>query len=106
MLVRIFQGIDWASAAQLGDYAFDQIPAIGHKIALVRGDRWECGPVRDIVHRVIDGSEAADVALLIGSLATAPLGQDPLPFALLDAPAARPAAPTVPTTGRTSPWGG
>lgn len=105
MLVRIFTGADWASAAQLGDFAFDQIPAIGHKLALIRDDRWACATVRDVVHRVIDGSEAADVALLLGSLATAPSGQEPLPFALLDGAAARSAAPTVPPAGRASPWG-
>ncbi len=106
MLVRIFSGNSWSTADELGDFEFDEIPSIGHKLAL-SGDTWDCGQVHDIVHRVVDGDEAADVALLLGPLVSAPLDRQPLPLGLLDqAGGAAPASSsTVPNAGRRSPWG-
>ncbi len=39
MRVRIYAGTSWSTAIEQGDYEFDLLPAVGHKLALAAGRR-------------------------------------------------------------------
>lgn len=103
MLIRIFNGARWSEASQLGDYSFEEIPEIGHLLAIDDGGDWRCGSVLAVAHRLASASDAADVAVLIGPLVTGTV-TEPLPLGLLDELGGHAAAPpSVPSTGK-SPW--
>lgn len=104
MLIRIFNGASWSGASHLGDYSFDEIPDVGHLLAIDDGGDWRCGSVLAVAHRVASASEAADVAVLIGVLVTGPV-DEPLPLGLLDDLEGRGVTrPAVPPSGK-GPWG-
>lgn len=103
MLIRIFNGAGWSGASHLGDYSFEEIPEVGHLLAIDDGGDWRCGSVLAVAHRIASASDAADVAVLIGSLVTGPV-QEPLPLGLLDELGGQAAAPpSAPPPGQ-SPW--
>jgi hypothetical protein len=83
MIVRIFDGCDWAGAVERGDFDFDEVPRFGEALAIGDDDRWYAGRVLDVVHRLADGG-AADVALLMAEVREGPRGNEALPLALLD----------------------
>jgi len=100
MIVRILAGTSWSAAQPAGDYDFDALPQIGHKIVLAERSGWAAGQVRDIVHRLSEANGPADVALLVTPLASSS-DRSALPTALLDSlDRAEPAA-SVPKQG---PW--
>lgn len=109
MLVRIFTGGTWATARQLDDCMFDAVPMVGDKIAIGLDRGWDVAVVEDIVHRITDPDEAADIAIRVSDPVTGGSATDPLPLRELDAldGGARPATPTstasVPRTR--GPWG-
>jgi hypothetical protein len=104
MLVRIFEGEAWAAARPLGDFSFESVPIIGHKLVVVADAGWATGIVIDVAHRVTDPGEAADMALLVAPMTTS-ADQSDLPLADLDR-LARPGTPPspVPAPMRPSPW--
>lgn len=104
MRVRIFAGTSWSAAVEHGDYEFDLLPAIGHKLALAAGQVWDVAVVRDIVHRIVDTEEAPDIALLMAPPVRGGSMDDALPLALLDQNPGTAGSVSVPRTA--SPWGG
>ncbi len=102
MLLRLFTGERWSTAEEFGDYEFDALPGLGDTLAIASDREWLVGEVRALVHRLTDGDEAADVALLLGAARTAPNRGEPLPLALLDGTAPPKPAANVPRAG---PWG-
>lgn len=103
MLIRIFQGNNWSEAQAVGDFAFDALPVAGHKIAVAGEAGWTSGQVRDVVHRVGDPANAADVAVLVGPMLQGTERAGMLPTGQLDRLNGAPvAAASVPRSG---PWG-
>jgi hypothetical protein len=102
MLVRVLQGNSWTAAQPIGDFEFEALPIVGHKIAIAGPNGWSSGQVRDIAHRIGDPDEPADVALLIGPMLFGEDRSDMLPLSQLDQLARPAAAASVP---KTSPWG-
>ncbi|MGY2736125.1 hypothetical protein [Sphingomonas sp. UYP23] len=103
MRVRIYAGSNWSTAIEHGDYEFDLLPAIGHKLALAAGQAWTVAVVRDIAHRIVEADEAADIALLMAPSVVGGSLDEPLPLALLDQNPGATRASSVPRTA--SPWG-
>ena len=104
MLVRLFTGTDWSAAKELHDAEFDQLPAIGHKVAIASDGQWHVGQVSDIVHRVVDNQGAADVAVLLESVSTGRFAGEPLPLRQLDGLSQPEVKPTA-SVPRSGPWG-
>ena len=84
MLVRLFVGERWSEAAHEGDWRFDILPAVGHKLAIAFRDGWGVGEVKDIVHRLTRADDAADIALLVARLDDGGGLDAALPLAALD----------------------
>lgn len=107
MLVRIFTGGTWATARQLDDCMFDAVPMVGDKIAIGLDRGWDVAVVEDIVHRITDPDEAADIAIRVSDPVTGGSATDPLPLRELDAldGGARPATPTASVPRTRGPWG-
>jgi hypothetical protein len=84
MIIRILSGFSWTSSSHLGDFDFDVLPSVGHKITLAGKGSWDCGVVTDIVHRIVDEGQAADIAILLGPRTSGGDAKDPLPFEQLD----------------------
>jgi hypothetical protein len=101
MIVRVFTGPTWSEASVLDDAEFDVLPRKGEKLALSRGKEWAVATVSEVAYRCT-GHGAADVALLVGAVATSPLGDQDLPLAALDGDAST--APSVPRVERPGPW--
>jgi hypothetical protein len=103
MLIRILNGACWAQAAHLGDYLFEEIPQVGHLLAIDDGGDWRCGSVLAVVHRVASAGEAADVAVLVGALVTGGV-DDPLPLGLLDELSGQEGKGGAASPSRLGPW--
>ena len=103
MIVRIFTGSVWAGSAEFGDFEFDALPAVGHKIAFAYADGWQYGKVRDIAHRFGSADAAADIALLLSPLAEGGDPAEPLPLAGFDSLEGSTA--TGGSVPRAGPWG-
>lgn len=101
MRVRIFEGAAWTTARPLGDFTFDRLPFAGHKVVIAAEAGWATAVVSDVVHRISDAGQAADVALLVARMTTSD-DQSDLPFAELDRLAGIVAAPAAPS--RPGPW--
>jgi hypothetical protein len=100
MIIRIFEGDNWAGAEPVGDFEFDLLPASGHKLAIAGPDGWMCGEVRDIAHRIGDPDHSADVALLAARLIQSG-DRSAMPFAELDRLKTPVSASGIPKAG---PW--
>ncbi|TPG54240.1 hypothetical protein [Sphingomonas glacialis] len=98
MRVRIYAGPSWSAAIEHGDYEFDLLPAIGHKLALAAGQAWDVAVVRDIAHRIVDPAEAPDIALLMTPPVAGGSMDEPLPLALLDRNPGAASASSIPRT--------
>jgi hypothetical protein len=83
MIIRMFTGQSWASAAVFDDAEFDLVPRKGEKLAIEGEEGWAVATVVEVAHRVTGGG-AADVALLVGPVMQIPASDDVLPFAALD----------------------
>jgi len=100
MIVRILAGNNWSAAQPAGDYDFDILPQIGHKIVLAEHTGWAAAQVSDIVHRLSNPDGPADVALLVTPLASSN-DRSELPTALLDSIGRGAPVTSVPKAG---PW--
>ena len=107
MLVRIFTGASWATARQLDDCMFDTVPLVGDKLAIGLDNGWDVAVVEDIVHRITDPNEAADIAIRVSDPVTGGSATDPLPLRELDAVGggAKPATSTASVPRTRGPWG-
>lgn len=100
MIVRVFTGRNWSEATVLDDAEFDVLPRQGEKLALARDREWTVATVADVAYRCT-GHGAADVALLVGPVATSARGDELLPLAALDGD---PNFAPAPRAARRGPW--